>query len=42
MKTKALPRRYRRAKKALIVLVAIVGFPFAIIMLLASLSEARR
>jgi hypothetical protein len=39
-----IARRVRnsRFKKILIVLVAIVGFPFAIIMLLASLSEARR
>lgn len=42
MTTKALPTRYRRAKKILIVLAAIVGFPFAIIILLASLNEGRR
>ena len=42
MTPKALPKRYRRAKKILIVLAAIVGLPFAIIILLASLNEGRR
>jgi hypothetical protein len=31
-----------RFKKILIVLVAIIGFPFAVIILLASLNEGRR
>lgn len=42
MTTKGLPTRYRRTKKILIVVAAIVGFPFAIIILLASLNEGRR
>ncbi len=42
MTTKVLPTRYHRAKMILIVLAAIVGFPFAIIVLLASLNEGRR
>ncbi len=42
MTIKAPPIRYRRAKKILIVLAAIVGFPFVIIILLASLYEGRR
>lgn len=42
MRTNPQSARNRRLKMVLTVLVAIVGFPFAIIMLLASLSEARR
>lgn len=42
MTTKAHPTRYRRTKMALAVLVAIVGFPIAIIVLFASVREGRR
>jgi len=42
MRTNPQSARNRRLKMVLTVLVAIVGFPFVIIMLLASLSEARR
>lgn len=38
------PNRVRsgRFKKFLIVLIAMIGFPFAIVVLLASLNEGRR
>lgn len=42
MRKKAHRVRSDRFKKILIVLVAIIGFPFAIIILLASLNEGRR
>ncbi len=42
MRKKAHRVRNGRFKNILIVLVAIVGFPFAIMILLASLSEGRK
>jgi hypothetical protein len=42
MRKKSHRVRNSSFKKILIVLVAIIGFPFAIIILLASLNEGRR
>ena len=42
MSQKAHRVRNGRIKKILVVLVAIIGFPFAIIILLVSLNEGRR
>lgn len=42
MKTEPTPARWRKAKTALVVLVAIVTAPIVLMMFLASMNEGRR